>query len=161
MKLIGAVLIFSACTWCGFKVSQSLKNRCVFLERFITALEILKTEIAFSGADLKTAFENAARISGASIFSQAALYIEKEGINMAWKRAVEQVAISDADRRLIMLLSSRLGKTDAKGQVRHIEYVSGLVSEAKREAVSRYEGTGGLYRRGGVLLGMFAVLILI
>lgn len=159
MRLIGAVLVFTAFAWCGFKISQALKFRCDFLERFITALEILKTEIAFSGADLKTAFENAARISGADIFSCAALYIEKEGIASAWKKAVHQAAVSD--KELILLLSSKLGKTDAKGQIRHIEYVSGLVSEARKEAVKKYEGTGSLCRRGGVLLGIFAVLILI
>lgn len=160
MKIMGAVLILGVFVWCGFNISNTMKKRCELLGAFITALEILKSEIAFNGADLKTAFNHAAKLSGADIFADSARYIESEGIAAAWKRAVENKDINEQDRRVFMLLSSKLGKTDAQGQIRHIDYVGGLAREARKNAAELYEKNGTLFMRGGVLLGIFAVLML-
>ncbi len=161
MRLIGAVLIFAAIAWCGMRASLALKQRREFLEGFITALELLKSEIAFSVSDLKSAFENVAGISGARIFMLLAEYVEGEGINSACEKAVEISRLTGEEAQLISLLASKLGKTDVQGQLRHIEYVAGIANELRKKALQNYEKSGVLYRRGAILIGIFAVLLLI
>ena len=157
---MGAVMVFAVFAWCGCSVSVQMKKRCDLLEQFITALELLKAEIAFNGSDLKKAFENTAKMSGAEIFSDAARYLDASGINRAWEMALNEAKINAADKQVLMLLSSKLGKTDSPGQIKHIDYVEKMVMESRKNAVSTYENTGGLFRRGGVLLGILTVLIL-
>ncbi len=160
-KLFGAAMIFAAFTFGGCSVSNSMRTRCLFWESFITALEILKAEISFSGTDLKKAFFNAARLSGQELFSEAAKNIETVGLDEAWKSAVDKFALKANDKGTLLLLSSKLGKTDASGQEKHINYILKLAEEIKAEAYKAYEHKGALFRRGGVLAGIFAVLILI
>lgn len=157
MKLLGALLVFGAVSWCGIQMSNTLKKRFEFYERFISALEILKCEISFSANDLKSAFENTYRVSGADVFLYAAGMLVTDGFDKAWEKAVDEARV--ADREIAMLLSSKLGKTDTDGQIKHIDYVLGIAQEARKEAKNKYEKTGVLYRRGSILLGIFAVLL--
>lgn len=161
MKILGALMIVCAFCFCGFGICTVMKKRCNFWERFITALELLKAEIGFSGANLKDAFINAGNVSGERLFSDAADEIESLGIEQAWKNAVQKRMFLKKDEQTILLLSSKLGKTDVSGQLRHIEYIYKLAENLKQSADSNYKHKGSLLGRGCILIGVMAVLMLL
>lgn len=161
MRILGAAMILCAFTAGGFWISAEMRRRCTFWERFITALEMLKAEIGYNGSDLKKAFEAAAGVSCLKLFECAANKLFALGIDAAWAEAVRESGVNEEDMKLLLLLSSRLGKTDVEGQLKHIAYISALAIEAKTAAEKAYAEKGALFRRSGVLIGIFAVLILI
>lgn len=161
MKITGAILVFAAFAWCGAALSMKMKKRCDFLESFITALQILETEISFLSAELKEAFEKAAQIGCADVFLYTAKNIEKLGIDRSWAEALDKAPINGEDKKILLLLAAKLGKTDTKGQIKHIKYVAGMANELKKKAEKDYETKGGLCRKGGALLGVFAVIMLV
>ena len=161
MRIFGAIMILCAFTAGGFLKSAQMRRRCMFWERFITGLEILKAEIGYNGSDLKKAFTAASDVSGLKVFEYAAQKILESGIDTAWAEAVREIEVKEEDRKLLLLLSSKLGKTDVEGQLKHINYIYALASEAKASAEKVYEEKGALFRRGGILIGIFSVLVLI
>lgn len=160
MRVLGAAMILCAFAAGGFLISAEMRNRCVFWNRFITAMEMLKAEIGYNGSDLKKAFMAASRVSGLKIFEAAAAKLSEQGIDDAWSDSVNESGANAEDMKLLLLLSSKLGKTDAEGQLKHIAYISALASEAKSAAEKEYAEKSALFRRGGILVGIFAVLIL-
>lgn len=161
MKLIGAVIVICVFAYGGIAAGKTMGRRCEFWERFITALQILRSEIGFSGSSLKKAFLNAARISGEPLFENAAAEIETVGIDRAWKAAVDRQPLCEEDKRTVLLLSGKLGKTDTEGQIKHLDYISGLAEEARSSADELYKRKGVLYRRGGLLAGIFVAVVLL
>lgn len=161
MKIIGSMFVFIAFAWGGAAIGMNMKKRCDFLNDFIIALQVLETEISFLGAELAGAFERASQVSGVNVFSEAAKSIEKDGIDKAWSDALDKVGINSNERKILLLLSSKLGKTDTQGQIKHIKYIEGMASELRKKAKKDYETKGGLCKKGGILLGILAVIMLI
>ena len=144
----------------GFSVSLGMRRRYEAWGRFIAALEILKAEIGYSGASLKTAFYAASKVSGLKLFKSAADKLAAMGLDSAWADAVAESGINPADAEIMLLLSSKLGKTDAEGQIKHISYILSLAETAKKEAETEYKEKGALFRRGGILTGVLIILLL-
>lgn len=161
MKLAGAAMVICAFTYGGLSLCFLMKKRCTFWESFIRALEVLKPEIGFCGANLKDALISASRISAQPLFERAALNIEENGADKAWSLAVEECSLSRADKKALLIFSSKLGKTDAKTQLRHIEYMEGIAGEIKKNADERYRRIGMLCARCGILAGFFTAIVLL
>ena len=145
----------------GFSVSLSMRRRCEVWKSFIAALEILKAEIGYSGAGLKTAFYAASKVSGLKLFECAADKLADRGLDSAWADAVVKSNLNEGDAEIVLMLSSKLGKTDAEGQIKHISYITSLAESAKNEAEAEYKEKGALFRRGGILTGVFVILLLL
>lgn len=165
LKTVGAVIIFCVCTYAGIYKGDRLKKRCVYLRNIQTALNILETEIAFGGSRLKRAFEilnDAADTCG--LFKAAAENLEEQGIRYAWKKAVEEkrtkMCLSDTDIQVMEVFGEKLGMTDTENQIKNIKYVRELLASEQKKAEGDYEQLGRIYRSGGVLGGLFLILIL-
>ena len=50
--------------------------------------------------------------------------------------------------------------TDTENQIKNIKYVRELLASEQKKAEGDYEQLGRLYRSGGVLGGLFLILIL-
>lgn len=163
LKLIGAVMICAACTYIGIKKSGELKGRYKSLRNIGTALGYLETEIGFCSNDLKRAFINIDRgTDTCGLFKDAADKIEEYGIKKAWAYAVlkSSMPILDSDRELMLMLGEKLGMTDTKSQLKHIGYVKELVNAQSESAESEYGRLGKIYRSGGLLAGLFIILVI-
>lgn len=164
MKFIGAVMVFIVCAYCGFSLSDRLKKRQMYLSNIITALNLLETEISFGGSRLKRAF---IRLDGASetcgLFKTAADRTETLGIKKAWREAVEEkqdeLRLTNADTETLMSLGERLGMTDTENQVKNIRYVKNRLEAQLTAAQTEYKSMGRVLRSGGILAGLFLVLI--
>lgn len=164
LKLAGATMICAACAYLGIRKSNELRNREKSLKNIHTALGHLETEIGFSANNLKRAFLNIERTNNTKgIFSDAADRIEKFGIRKAWTYAVmnSKSAFSDSDRELLLMLGTRLGMTDTQNQLKHIGYMRELISAQASTAEAEYKRLGNIYRGGGVLTGLFIILIIL
>lgn len=166
MKLVGATVIFIVCAYAGFSLSDRLKKRCVYLRNVCTALNLLETEIAFGGSRLKQAFirlDSAADTRG--LFKTAAEKTEELGIKRAWQESVEEkqeeLRLTEKDTEVLKSLGGRLGMTDTENQIKNISYAKKQLEAQISQAEGEYERTGRLYRSGGILVGLFLILILI
>ncbi len=166
MKVIGAVMIFCACAFMGFTLSDRLKKRRLYLNNMCQALNLLETEISFGASRLKRAFvkiNSAADTRG--LFKSVSESMEEKGIKRAWREAAEakkaELCFNGEDTEALLTLGERLGMTDTGDQVKNIAYtrrrLEGCLAAAERE----YETMGRLYRNGGILIGLFLVLLLI
>ena len=164
VKLIGAVMIFIACAYFGIRKSTELKGRCTSLRNLETAMGYLETEISFSANNLKRAFENINKSTDTrSLFGDAAKMIEEFGIKKAWGYAVMKntMPILNSDKELLLMLGTKLGKTDMQNQLKHIGYIKTLLNAQGTVAENEYARLGKIYRSGGVLVGLFIILVII
>ena len=165
MKLIGAAIIFAACVYAGFSMSDRLKKRCVYLKNICAALNLLETEITFGKSRLKQAFLKIDKSGDTKgLFKSAADCMEKTGIKKAWRSAVKdkqtELRLSDDDAQTLALLGERLGMTDAEDQIKNIAYTRRRLEGNMVNAEEEYAKFGRLYRNGGILAGLFLILIL-
>ncbi len=166
LRLAGAAAVFASCTVMGFSLSDRLKKRAGYLGNIIEALSLLETEIAFGRSRVKEAFLRVdAACDTRGLFKTAAEKMEEEGIKKAWRGAVEEkrdeLRLTDADAEAVISLSERLGMTDTENQIKNIRYVKGRLEPLLKEAEGEYGQAGRLYRGGGILVGVFLILILL
>lgn len=164
IKLIGASIIFTACTYGGLRKSGDLKARYDALCGIAAALLQLETEISFCANDLKRAFLNIDKNTRThGLFRDAAEHLEEYGIKKAWAYAVMKnpAPMTDDDRELVLMLASKLGMTDTKNQLKHIGFMKELVNARSAAAKNEYDRLGKIYRSGGLLAGLFIILVII
>lgn len=165
MKLIGAVIIFAVCAYAGFAFSDRMKKRCVYLMNICEALNLLETEITFRGSRLKQAFIKIDKASDTrGLFKTAADNMESKGIKRAWREAAKEksgeLRFNETDTEALALLGERLGMTDTEDQIKNIIYARKRLEDNLKGAKEEYAKLGRLYRSGGILAGLFLILIL-
>lgn len=166
IKATGAAMVCAVCIWAGFSAADRLKRRRDFLGIFLTSLSVLETEIMFGKYELKRIFSCMSgdeRMYG--MYSLCAGLIGERGIKRAWEEATESVAdtasLTDDDIEAICALGSELGMSDTDGQRRAIERTVEIIKAHSQEAAERCARLSRVYRGCGVLVGIFAVLMLI
>ncbi len=161
LKIIGSMMIGISCIWLGLRRSMGFRKRYRSLQEIQNSLSVLETEIAFRETELKQAFSNTAN----PLFCEAAKTIERDGIQNAWKRAVKKCAprmgLTDGDKDTLHMLGQRLGMTDTENQIKNIDGVKNMLDihiQAARYDVNHF---CRLYTGGGVLTGIFLILMLL
>ncbi|MFA7468301.1 MAG: stage III sporulation protein SpoIIIAB [Desulfotomaculaceae bacterium] len=169
-KLIGAILLISTCGYVGWQVSRSYAHRPVELRQFMSALQMLETEIIYAATPLPDALSGIAervdtRVS--SFFAQAAKELKTtrgSSAREAWSAALDRYrADSTLDRGDLGILNSlgyNLGISDRDDQAKHLR----LTLEQLKMAHARAEETAvknvKLWNYVGLLGGMIIVLAL-
>ena len=166
MKILGCVLIIIACTACGLYKYFTLQKRCKNLLEFKAALETLKTQIGFLKNTLEVSLKNIpCECAVSSLFHSCAESLKQLGIDKAWNKSLKENATSlfftAEDIKTLEKFSSGLGKTDAKNQMRHLEFISQLTDTRYQNAFLEYNQKGNIYKSGGAAIGIFLVLLLI
>ena len=160
-KIIGSLMTGGACFYVGLKKSMQLKTRYHSLCDFQNALELLSTEIAFRETELKQAFINTGNI----LLKEAAKHIERDGVKSALTAAVKKysarlcLAVGDIDT--ILMLKARIGMTDVEHQIKNIEGVRNILDLHIKAAKYDMDKLCRLYSGGGVLTGIFLILVFI
>lgn len=161
LKILGSLMISASCVYLGVRRSMNIKKRYNSLVDFQNALSVLSTDIAFRETELKQAFVN----TDNTVFKEAAKYIEKDGIKAAWSKAVKKCAsrlcFTEGDCDTLLMLSKRLGMTDTENQIKNLEGVKNMLDLHIKAARYDADRLCRLYTGGGVLTGIFLVLILI
>ena len=168
MKLIGAVILVSACGYAGWTVSRGYARRPEELRQFISALQMLDTEITYAATPLPDALSGISeRVDPrvASFFVQAAGELKSSrgtSAREAWSRALERYragsALDKGDLGILNSLGSSLGISDREDQGKHLR----LALEQLKLAQARAEETAvknvKLWNYVGLLGGLIIVL---
>lgn len=160
-KLMGSLMIGASCIYLGLRRSMSLRRRQRSLENIQNTLSVLETEISFGGTDLKNAF----LASDSALLKEAAKTIDDLGIKQSWGRAVKKwaprLSLSAGDADALLMLGRRLGMTDTENQIKNIEAVKNMLDIHIGAARNDADNFCRLYAGGGVLAGVFIVLMLL
>lgn len=164
VKTIGALMTGAACVYLGTRKSLAIKKRHRNLVNMQKSLELLETKIDFIQSDIKTAFEDvAAQTDTERFFGCVIKNIDKIGISAAWQKAVNETGDSfyfnDEDKNTVAMLAPRLGMTDISNQHRNIEYVKNLLDLHIKSAAYDIEKLCRLYSGGGLLAGIFLIMM--
>ena len=162
IKAIGAVMTGFAGAYFGIKLSANLRTRAGSLADICASLELLESEISFSVNKLKKAFIRADRNG---LFTLAAGNLERMSAKKAWDNALcdmqSKLCLRKADIDILGQLGQNIGKTDTEDQLKNIRYIKNIAMQQEKQARADYDRFGKLYRNGGVLIGLLAVIILI
>jgi len=165
-KLIGALCILISSSLIGIQKASCLKNRVKYLANIKASLNILESEISFSQDILEKAFMRISKaVDTKGLFETASENISELGIKSAWEYAVSEcsksLCLNKADYEALILFGEKLGMSDKKGQVKNIRntisIIDGLIESAEKE----YTQNAKLYRSGGVIIGLFFVIVLL
>ncbi len=164
-KWLGGGMIVMATTLAGFMKARTLSGRVASLIRLKTALSVLESEISFSANNLKTAFSRIERtVDTYGLFAEAGEGITRNGVEQAWKDAVDSrkkaLCLTEQDAELLKTLAAELGMTDRENQIKNIRRVSTLLDTAAHQAQAEYNQTAKLYRSGGIMAGLLFVILL-
>lgn len=161
-RIIGAGMIIFAGSMIGFLKSDGLKKRGECLDRIISGLNLLETDIGYGKTDLSKALFSIGENHKIEMFKIMAKNLSKDGIKVALDKALAtEEFLLEKDKEPMRALSEILGMTDSKTQVSAIKRaVSGLL-EGKKEALEEYARLGRLYRSCGILGGILGAIILI
>ncbi len=170
LKLIGALLIISATGLAGWSVAREYARRPVELKQFITALQMLETEIIYAATPLPEAFGKIAEQlepQAASFFRQAAGELaSRQGCSAreAWHRALDSYAARSAlargDLSILRGLGGNIGISDRDDQVKHLRLAAEQLKAACAAAESLADKNVKLWHYLGLLGGLLVVLAL-
>ena len=166
MKLLGCVFIILACSLFGFFKALALKLRCKNLLEFKTVVESLKFRIGFLKENLADALISASKNHTVfKLFHNFTENLKGLGVDEAWQKSLENNSIAlcftDEDLDVLKKFSKELGKTDCKNQVKHLEFISELISELYLKADFDLKNKYTMYKSMGAVIGSFIVLLLI
>lgn len=162
LRLIGSFMIILAGSAVGFLKADGLKKRVDSIEKIITGLNLLETDIGYGRKDLGQTLLDIGESQGIDLFLKTAECMDEQGIKKAICRALsEEEYLKPVDTAPILELGENLGMTDASSQIKAIKRSVSVLFERKNEAKEEYLRLGRLYREGGVLGGILGAVILI
>lgn len=162
MRLAAGVLILAICTAWGFRRSIMLKRRCALLRELRLLLEQYYIEIACTAPTLS---ELARRGQGEfGVLLRECAQTEPD-IRAAWRTAVDRLSAQSAcggeEAALLRELGGELGTCPAESQLSLLKLYSAQLERLLAQAEKTSEQRGRLYRSGGVLAGLGAVVLLL
>lgn len=162
LRIIGAAMIIFAGSMIGFLKSDRLKKREECIDRIISGLNLLETDISYGKTDLYGALFAIGEAHNIGMFKTMAKNLSKDGIKGATRLALEKEEfLLQRDKAPIFTLGDNLGQTDSKTQSGAIKRAVLSLSEGKKNAQEEYARLGKLYRSCGVLGGILGAIILI
>ena len=134
IKSLILLAIFGSSTALGILLANKYKDRVSDLKQMRSALNILKTKIAYTYEPLPQIFleihEKFANNIG-EIFKISSAKMKEKSAGIAWNEAVFEVKtnMNKEDLKTIASLSKLLGKTDIHGQMSEIELLEKFIDE--------------------------------
>ncbi len=163
-KLTGALLIMICFIMFGLGKCITIKRRLKYLKEFRAMIDALRAEISFSATPLTSAAEKIGTKFSNECFKDFARLISERGGQDAFEMAVtkyaDKYAFTARDQSCILLMANGLGRTNRENQVRQLDYtlmeLEKVIGEASGECMQKTRS----YINGSVLIGAFAVLML-
>ncbi|MDR1674479.1 MAG: stage III sporulation protein AB, partial [Oscillospiraceae bacterium] len=139
-KLIGIIMIVTACGYIGINMSSSLKRRVEVLELLNRMTAEMKIMVQFRSLTVKEMLKeliDSGRYSKLGFLQQT--QESDEPFHGAWGDAVgADKCLFDQERAELLVLGARLGTTDTVGQVANLTAASEKFTEMARIASAEY-----------------------
>lgn len=162
MKTAAMILILSAATLCGVISSLRLKKRVEQLEALGRDLARAFAEIRFSRkpfGEVLLRFEPESRL----VREMTALSERSsESAYQAVKKKIEtSQCLIESDWKILDRFFCEEGTGDYEAELSCFSAVEAALDQNKKEAKNRWERYGRLYAAGGLMGGLFAVILLL
>ena len=166
IKNVSLILILLICTYLGLNKSKAFYKREVELKKLKNALNIFKTKINYTYETIGEIFKEISKLEyydEDNIFKKSIELLDKDGLGMAWDKAVMQCKnhINEEDKEILKMLGKTLGKTDKEGQISEIELVSQFLNKQILVAEEVRNRNEKMYKTLGVTIGLTLVIIFI
>lgn len=162
MRVAAGFIIMLICSLCGMHSSIQLHKRCVLLREIRLLLEHFSIGIACTAPTLE---ELAGQAQGKFAELLRNCLSENVDFRSAWADAVEQFSqkypCGSEETELLRELGMLLGTSSAESQLSLLKLYSAQLEKLQEQAEEAAEKKGRLYRSGGVLAGLAAVVLLL
>lgn len=168
LKLVGALLVITACGLLGNDVARGYAHRPQLLRSLQTSLQFVETEINYGATPLPEALEKVARAGNPEL---APFFLEVReqllsplgiSIQEAWEKGLDNLnrytVLEPRELELLAPLGAILGASDREDQVKHLRLTLQQLKQA--EVRAREEGSRNerMWRYLGFLFGLMLVL---
>lgn len=163
LKIIGAVLLVSACFFVGLSKSRALYRRRDFFKSFIVFLSTLETNLRYNCSDIFILVSLCAKSCELSYFiiDQSS---DKPFVSV-WNKIVSSLpsclSLKNSDIELLLEFGSHLGKSDLDGQLKHVELYKEIFSNQLSLADEDINKKSKLYKTMGLFVGISTALLII
>ena len=171
VKMLAFTMILGICTVVGILFSQRYRERVLYLQGLINALQMLETKIRYISEPIPDAFlDISARLDNPAqnLFRQTAGYLKSEyGLSAqeAWRKALgEEVAsarINQEDKDAVLSFGASLGQTDVEGQIKNISLTMCQIRTQVQRAEEERKKNEKLCKSLGIMAGAAICIILI
>ena len=162
IKLLGCLLIASAGFFTGCVLTQRLKNRREFYDKFNVFISLLQTQIRYNSADIFTLVISSAKGSGLEIIEKPESSVS---FTVFWENTVnalpKKYCLNNSDKELLLEFGSALGSTDIDGQLKHLELYSKIFQNRLNECETALKDKSRVYRALGLFGGISTAIIIL
>ncbi len=156
LKLAGMIIILIACGGIGLYLYRYTVYCVDYVGGLIDGIKFIRREIEFSEVLLKDAFADAAEYSGVS----KDLFLKcSEDLN-GYARYVNDEKSDAKTKRICENFFSQIGKSNLENELRLIDTTIDKLIILQCEHKKFSEGTGKLWAKSGILIGMLIVILL-
>ena len=161
------LLIILFCTVTGARKSAEYNTRTKLLEQLVCMVDLIETEIRYSGAtlcEIFTKISGRVELNGLSFITECLAGMEEgEAFPAAFRKSVEnwRCPLKSDDRQLIFSFGGQLGKSDGEGQQSNCKLHSSLFKKAAEAARAERDKNGKLPFKLGVCAGLGIALMFI
>jgi len=161
MKYISMIIILAVCSSAGVYFSISMKKRVTQLCDVINGINTVKNGIICGQTEIYGIFES---IVDSGIFSSvvgADGETTTEKYFNAKRFLKRNMFLDNSDWAEIDRFFASVGKSEAEAQIRICDNCIKSIEKRLLSADEKYKRIGGVYAKGGVLAGIFIVILMI
>ena len=162
IKLIGCLLIASAGFFTGCVLTQRLKNRRDFYDKFCVFISLLQTQIRYNSADIFSLVISSASGSGLEIIEKPESSVS---FTVFWDNTVnalpKKYGLNNSDKELLYKFGSALGTTDIEGQLKHLGLYGEFFQSRLSECENALKDKSRIYRALGLFGGISTAIIIL
>ena len=170
IKIIGAIFLIGGATLLGLSASVNLTIRAKSLKGFLSALQIMHSEIGERLTPIDELMELlSAEVSApVSMLFESCLQEMREKSDvpfcLIWRKQIktaEYLRLSSAEAEELASLGNILGRYGAEEQKRAIEHIIRCVESMHFVAEGERKKLGSLYTKLGLICGIAVVIVFI
>lgn len=165
IRLLGVLLIFSACCSVGMNMSLNMKKKLERLNLFRRMTDETATLIRYRSLTVREIFlllrENGAYTE--LLFLHNADFSDKSRpVGEIWQESIgSDFTLSSEEKKLLIQLGGQLGTTDTQGQLSVISVFNECLDGMIQKQSEKYAVKGKLCRSMGILGGAMAGILII
>ena len=162
IKLTGCLLIAAAGFFTGCILTQRLKNRRDFYDKFCVFISLLQTQIRYNSADIFSLVISSARGSGLELFDTPKTDVP---FTVFWVNSLntmpKKYGLNNSDKELLSEFGSALGTTDIEGQLKHLGLYGEIFQNRLSECENELKDKSRIYRALGLFGGISTAIIIL
>jgi stage III sporulation protein AB len=171
IKLIGGIMIFSACGIMGIAAANKYSQRPRDIRRLRASIQLLETEVIYGCTPLPQALSNVSEKTEGALkafynsVSEDLLTGKSYSLAAAWVKGVdglmEDTALDSSDRELLDSFGKVLGSSDREDQKKHFELLYIQLKQNEEIAEEAKKKNERMYRSLGFLSGLVIFILLV